>query len=143
MTDFLKDISTSIDNTIGIKQFEQFDDWLSNHKQTMGKLTTFSSFFNKKLFNPSVLLIIIAFSFSTSIGSWGGFSDPPQIFRKLVTKWYVRYFLLFVLIWQGGGDGNLHVSLLGTVLFAIAEYFVKKYDTKIQKLFGFDPEVKL
>lgn len=142
-------------NTIGLasetlsfaeKPFNMFasiGEWMKAHHDGMHDVTQLSDFINPQKMTKTLIFVMIAFSFSTAIGSWGGFSNPPQIFKKAVQFWYVRYFLLFVLIWQGGGDGNLYVSAFGTILFALIEFLIKRYDDSIQRFFGFDPEEKV
>ncbi len=69
---------------------------------------------------------------ATAIGAWGGFPKPPQFFTDLVeASDLVKYFMVFILIWQGGGNQNFHTSVTITlVVYAITMLakFKQKYD---------------
>lgn len=75
------------------------------------------------LFRPRILLWAAA----TAIGSYGGFPDPPNIIKHLVVKEKIfRWFLLFVLIWQGGASAAtsevvriIHSVLIVLILFLL------------------------
>lgn len=51
-----------------------------------------------------------------------GFPQPPQMFRNLVQNELFQYFLVFVLVYQGGGRQDLGMSLMVTVgLFLLSK----------------------
>ena len=51
---------------------------------------------------------------ATAIGAFGGFPTPPQEFQMLTRYEIFRWFVVFVLIWQGGGQQDLQLALLTT-----------------------------
>ena len=58
----------------------------------------------------------------TAMIAWGGYPSPPQAFVMLTDYELFRYALLFILIWQGGGQQDLKTSLIATAII----YFVTK-----------------
>ena len=59
---------------------------------------------------------------ATAMIAWGGYPAPPKAFVELTRHELVRYALLFILIWQGGGGQDVTVSLVTTAII----YFVIK-----------------
>ena len=57
---------------------------------------------------------------ATVLGAWGGFPKPPAIFRRLASSELFRYFLVFALVYQGGGGENIARSVMVTVGFYLA-----------------------
>lgn len=43
---------------------------------------------------------------ATAIGVFGGMPTPPKIFTTLTSLSLVQWFLVFVLVYQGGGGGG-------------------------------------
>ena len=41
---------------------------------------------------------------ATVLGAWGGFPKPPRVFLELTKYELFRWFLVFVLAYQGGAD---------------------------------------
>lgn len=64
------------------------------------------------LSNPSQLILPL----TTGLGAFGGFPDPPAIFKKLQANELFKWLLVAILIWQGGGQQNIQVSLIVTAL---------------------------
>ena len=62
----------------------------------------------------------IILTFATAMGAFGGFPDPPKIFQWF-TKWKIfQWFTIFVLIYQGGADGDAQLAVMITLtVFAI------------------------
>lgn len=54
---------------------------------------------------------------ATVVGAWGGFPKPPEIFLELTKYELFRWFLVFVLAYQGGADEDLRQALIITVVF--------------------------
>jgi hypothetical protein len=52
---------------------------------------------------------------ATVIGAWGGFPEPPAFFKRLAHNELFQYFLVFALVYQGGGSENIATSLMVTV----------------------------
>ena len=73
---------------------------------------------------------------ATAIGAWGGFPKPPKFFTDLVNgSDLIKYLMVFILIWQGGGNQNTYTSLSITlVIYAIAELAKLKQDYDIVKV---------
>lgn len=59
---------------------------------------------------------------ATAVGAWGGFPEPPRMFKNLVKNEIFQYLLVAVLVWQGGGQQNLRVALT----IAVAMYLLVK-----------------
>ena len=57
----------------------------------------------------------IAHPLATVIGAWGGFPEPPAIFKRLAKHELFQYFLVFVLVYQGGGSEDIAQSLMITI----------------------------
>jgi len=57
---------------------------------------------------------------ATVLGAWGGFPQPPAFFKRLARSEIFRYFLVFALVYQGGGGENIAKSLMVTVGFYLA-----------------------
>ena len=68
--------------------------------------------------NYSVAQLTLAVA--TGLGSFGGFPEPPMVFRDLVKNEMVRWALLFVLLWQGGAGQDSQLALLVTAAFYAA-----------------------
>uniref|UniRef100_A0A6C0J4B9 Uncharacterized protein n=1 Tax=viral metagenome TaxID=1070528 RepID=A0A6C0J4B9_9ZZZZ len=64
---------------------------------------------------PSVKTIVVALA--TAIGAWGGFPKTPLKVQKFFDdNEFVRYFLVWILIWQGGSDQNWKLATVITLL---------------------------
>ena len=69
----------------------------------------------------------------TGIGAFGGFPNPPKVFVQLTQNELVKWLLLFVLIWQGGGGGGaftsqaFNLSMYVTVLMYLLVKVLDKY----------------
>lgn len=58
---------------------------------------------------------------ATAVGAWGGFPQAPKVFKDLVSdNEIVRYAMVFILVWQGGGGQNAQVALITTALVFLA-----------------------
>jgi hypothetical protein len=70
----------------------------------------------------------------TAIGAFGGFPEPPNMFKRIIQNKIIQYLLLFLLIWQGGGGQNWKLSAKVTVvifvLITIMNHFEKKDKNK-------------
>lgn len=55
----------------------------------------------------------------TAIGAFGGFPTPPKIFLKIIKNEIIQYMLLYLLIWQGGGEQSWKLSLKVTLAIYI------------------------
>lgn len=52
---------------------------------------------------------------ATALIAWGAFPKPPAFVQKLATNELFQYFMIFVLVWQGGGRQDVATSLMVTV----------------------------
>ena len=52
---------------------------------------------------------------ATVLGAWGGFPEPPSFFKRLTKNELFQYFLVFVLVYQGGEKMEIATSLMVTV----------------------------
>lgn len=75
-----------------------------------------------KLTQPVILAL------ATAIGAFGGLPAPPKIFTTLSSFWLVQWFLLFVLIYQGGGGADLTFSATMTGVVFIVYHLLKVFD---------------
>ena len=66
-----------------------------------------------KQIQPFVLPIV------TAIGAFGGFPTPPKFFLNIIKNEIVQYFLLYLLIWQGGANQSWKLSLKVTLAIYI------------------------
>jgi hypothetical protein len=79
-------------------------------------------------------------SFATGMGAFGGFPTPPKIFQDWLRNPYFQWFLVFVLIWQGGGGGadftyhNIVISIGTTFILYIAKQFLDSNYDKLKKM---------
>jgi hypothetical protein len=78
----------------------------------------------------------------TAVGAFGGMPDPPKFFKFLYEKIPgFKWFLVFVLIYQGGGEQDLGVALQITIVFIVLKYggdyiwdlFDNNFDTNSNK----------
>ena len=54
---------------------------------------------------------------ATVMGAWGGFPKPPKLFLELTRFEIFRWFLVFILAYQGGAEEDIKGALLITVVF--------------------------
>lgn len=60
--------------------------------------------------------------FATAVGAWGGFPEPPAMWKNLAANELFQWLTVFILTWQGGGGQNMRVSLITTLgLFIVAK----------------------
>ena len=65
----------------------------------------FLSYIDLNMIKRQFIFIVLA-AIGTGIGAFGGFPEPPKLFRQLILKYEaLRWLLLFILIWQGSGGG--------------------------------------
>jgi len=61
---------------------------------------------------------------ATVMGAWGGFPKPPQVFLNLTKFELFRWFLVFILAYQGGAGQDIKIALMVTVsLYLITKLF--------------------
>ena len=76
-------------------------------------------------------LKVVLFTAATGLGHYGGFPRPPHILKYAVDNFsFLRWLLLFVLIWQGGASKSntnfehfFHSALLVTAFFLLRILF--------------------
>ena len=68
----------------------------------------------------------------TAIGAWGGYPTPPLWWQDFVNSHeLVKWFLLAVLIFQGGDEQEFQMAIEFTILFYLAYHFSNKLYAKI------------
>jgi hypothetical protein len=79
--------------------------------------------------------VTILFALATLFSVFNLFPDTPKIITYYNNKYpFIRWFAVFVLVWQGGGEMDLHVSIAMTIVFYIIYQTLKGYDTKAEEL---------
>jgi hypothetical protein len=68
---------------------------------------------------PSVDLGMWILPLATGLGAWGGFPQPPAVFKKLSNNEMFQNLMFFVLLWQGGSGQDVQISAIVTVLFYV------------------------
>jgi len=87
-----------------------------------------------RLDNNSSKTIIL--NLCTAIGAWGGFPDAPAIFTRTVDTYPIlRWVLLSVLIYQGGGAQDYQLAVELTVIIYFIYNILKSYEQSKQELF--------
>jgi hypothetical protein len=65
----------------------------------------FKEYINMNTVGRTLIVSIIA-ACITGIGAFGGFPEPPILFKQLYFNYPImRWFVLFLLVWQGAGGG--------------------------------------
>lgn len=75
-------------------------------------------------FNLSVFPRLIL-PFLTLVGAWGGFPEPPRMFKKIVEYRFFQYFFLWVLVMQGGASVDPGLSLVSVIVFVSISEVIK------------------
>ena len=96
------------------------------HKQPVLPKRTphwFKQFIKKNDIQQKIWLLLIP-ALATALGAFGGFPEPPKLFKQIIKFKTVKWFLLFILIWQGGGGSSLDyndllVSFFSTLIIYI------------------------
>lgn len=78
----------------------------------------------KETLEPLILPLV------TAVGAFGGFPEPPNTFKKIIRNKVVQYFLLFLLIWQGGGGQDWKLSAKVTVIIFLMFSVIKMFSSK-------------
>jgi hypothetical protein len=70
-------------------------------------------------------LNVVLFASATAIGHYGGFPRPPYLLQYAVDHFsFLRWALLFVLIWQGGASkSKTSIEQFATALLIVASFF--------------------
>ena len=71
----------------------------------------------------------------TAIGAFGGFPEPPNMFKKVIQNKVVQYLLLFLLIWQGGGGQNWKLSAKVTVVIFVLITVINMFTSKKREFY--------
>jgi len=56
----------------------------------------------------------LVLALATAVGAYGGFPNPPALFRQLTANELVQWAMVFVLVWQGGAGQDSKLALLVT-----------------------------
>lgn len=70
-------------------------------------------------------LNVVLFASATAIGHYGGFPRPPYLLQYAVDNYkFLRWALLFVLIWQGGASkSKTSMEHFTTTLLIVTSFF--------------------
>ena len=78
----------------------------------------------------------IVLNLATAIGAWGGFPDAPAIFTRTVESYpMLKWVLLCVLIFQGGGEQDFQLAVELTVIIYFIYNILESYEQSKQELF--------
>ncbi len=78
----------------------------------------------------------ILLNLCTAIGAWGGFPDAPAIFTRTVDTYpMLKWILLCVLIFQGGGEQDFQLAVELTVIIYFIYNILESYEQSKQELF--------
>lgn len=64
-------------------------------------------------------------AFATMLGAFGGFPQPPKAFLWLTSWKIVQWFLVFVLLYQGGTGQDPVFALIVTAITFVVYLFLK------------------
>ena len=71
----------------------------------------------------------IVLNLATAIGAWGGFPDAPAIFTRTVDSYpMLKWVLLSVLIYQGGGEQDWQLACELTIVVYFIWNILKSYE---------------
>jgi hypothetical protein len=74
----------------------------------------------------SISNIILAFA--TMIGAFGGFPAPPKLFLNIASYGLIQWFLVFVLLYQGGGGQDIVLSAIITGITFLVYKFIRHFE---------------
>ena len=81
--------------------------------------------------------------FATVLGAWGGFPQPPKFFIQLSQYELFRWFLVFVLAYQGGAEEDVQRALLITVVFYLVAKLLDLRELVAQSAYEAPPTLKV
>lgn len=61
---------------------------------------------------------------ATLLGAFGGFPEPPKMFKELTKHDMVKWFLVFVLLYQGGAGQDIQLAAMITGIAYLLYKFV-------------------
>jgi hypothetical protein len=68
---------------------------------------------------------------ATAMIAFGGYPEPPMVFKDLIKNEWFRWLLVFVLIFQGRAGGDVMLAAVATiVLLVIVKVLDKVYKPK-------------
>lgn len=86
------------------------------------------------------ILSQIILASATGLGAFGGFPEPPKIFKDIIKYEFIKWILLAILVWQGGGGSSSSIKkdilitiLITTVMYVGKIYLDKAYDATVKK----------
>lgn len=80
--------------------------------------------------NPRLLFLNLA----TAIGYLGGFPEPPKIFYKILESYpLIRWVLVTLLIYQGGGEQDIQLAVELTIILFLLDHIIKAMENSKDK----------
>lgn len=70
-------------------------------------------------------------SVATLMGAFGGFPDPPRVFKVLTKNEFAQWAMVFILLYQGGAGQDVELAAMITV-GAFVVYKLLKYQERMQ-----------
>jgi len=78
----------------------------------------------------------VVLNLCTAIGAWGGFPDAPAIFTRTIESYpMLKWVLLSVLIYQGGGEQDYQLAIELTIVIYFVYNILESYEQSKQELF--------
>ena len=75
--------------------------------------------------NPRLLLLNLA----TAVGYLGGFPQPPKTFHRILETFpFIKWLLVMLLIYQGGGEQDIRLASELTLILFLLDYVIKSYE---------------
>ena len=68
----------------------------------------------------------ITLAFGTLLGAFSIFPEPPRKIKRLTENVFFQWILVFILVWQGGANQDLLLSLIITLVTFILFYLLNK-----------------
>jgi hypothetical protein len=73
-------------------------------------------------FNSQQVILACA----TAIGAYGGFPNPPKAFNNIIKNELVQWMLVWILIYQGGGNQNIQLVTIVTIVMYVIHKMLSK-----------------
>ena len=72
---------------------------------------------------------LFALNLATAVGYMGGFPEPPRIFNEMIkNNPFMKWTMVALLIYQGGGEQDLQLAIELTVMFYLFDKLLRNLD---------------